>query len=101
MKMVTFLARMADPGWEEKDVDMVGAALRKRGIRYIVCNNQQHFPNFIVVTGPCPRDVIEDFISEGVTYHVLDLEGNPGLQMFFVMLFEVVLLENKGELNGN
>lgn len=101
MKEVTFLARVADPGWEEKDVDMVGTALRKRGIRYTVCNNQQHFPNFIVVTGPCPRDVIEDFIPEGVTCHVLDLDHNPGLQMFFVMLFEVVLLENKGELNGN
>jgi hypothetical protein len=45
--------------------------------------------------------VIEDFIPEGVTCHVLDLDNNPGLQMFFVMLFEVLPPKKTGELNVN
>jgi hypothetical protein len=96
MKKVTVLAKVEDPGWGEDAIDMIGAALRKRGIRYTVCGNQQHFPNIIIVIGPCPMAVIEDFIPEGVSYGVLDLAANEGLQTFFFLLFE-----NTGGQNGN
>lgn len=88
MKKVTVLVKVGDPGWEEKDIDAIGVALRKRGIYYTVCNNQQHFSDFVVVLGPCPTAVIEDFIPEGVKYGVLDPTSNEGLQTFFLLLFE-------------
>lgn len=98
MKKVTVLAKVEDPGWEEKDVDTVSVALRKRGIFYTVCSNQQYFSNLIVVLGPCPIAVIEDFIPEGVWYGVLDLASNEGLQTFFVLLFEKT---HTGDPHGN